>query len=55
MARPKAKDEKAPADGGPRRDKDSEAEAQLRAYHALGRKVRDRVKDGRLDADTLRS
>ena len=30
----------------PRRDKASEAEAQLRAYHALGRKVLDRIKDG---------
>ena len=53
MAKPKAKDEKASTEGGPRRDKASEAEAQLRAYHALGLMVRDRVKEGRLDADTL--
>ena len=54
MARPKAKGEKAPAAGGLRQDKGSEAEAQLRAYHALGVMVRDRVKEGRLDAETLR-
>ena len=54
MARPKVKDEKAPADAVPRRDKESEAEAQLRAYHALGRKVLARIKDGPLDAATLR-
>src|SRR3954447_21698657 len=54
MARPKARDEKSPTEGGPRRDRASEAEARLRAYHALGIMVRDRVKEGRLDADTLR-
>jgi len=54
MARPKAKSEKTSTGGGPRRDKVSEAEAQLRAYHALGIMVRDRVKEGRLDADTIR-
>ncbi len=54
MARSKGKDEKAPAEAGPRRDKESEAEAQLRAYHALGRKVLARIKDGPLDAATLR-
>ena len=53
MARPKARDEKSPTEGGPRRDKASASEAQLRAYHALGIMVRDRVKEGRLDADTL--
>src|SRR3954452_2913048 len=53
MARPKARDEKSPTEGGPRRDKASEAEAKLRAYHALGIMVRDRVKGGRLDADTV--
>src|SRR3954452_10391294 len=55
MARPKVKDEKAPADAVPRRDKESEAEAQLRAYHALGRKVLARIKEGPLDAATLRA
>ena len=55
MARPKGKDEKAPADAVPRRDKESEAEAQLRAYHALGRKVLARIKEGKLDAATLRA
>ncbi len=54
MARPKVKDEKTPTLGGPRRDKESEAEAQLRAYHALGRKVLARIKDGPLDVATLR-
>ena len=54
MARPKGKDKKAPADVVPRRDKEAEAEAQLRAYHALGRKVLARIKDGPLDAATLR-
>ena len=54
MARPKATDEKAATEGKPRRDKVSEAEAQLRAYHALGIMVRDRVKEGRLDAETIR-
>jgi len=53
MARPKAKEEKAPTAGELRRDKVSEAEARLRAYHALGIMVRDRVKEGRLDADTV--
>src|SRR3954447_15872078 len=53
MARPKAKDEKSPTEGGTRRDRASEAEARLRAYHAIGIMVRDRVKEGRLDADTL--
>ena len=54
MARPKGKDEMTPAEAGPRRDKESEAEAQLRAYHALGRKVLARIKDGPLDAVSLR-
>ena len=54
MARSKVKVEKAPAEAGPRRDKESEAEAQLRAYHALGRKVLARIKDGPLDVATLR-
>ena len=54
MAKSKVKDEKAPAGVVPRRDKESEAEAQLRAYHALGRKVLARIKDGPLDAATLR-
>ena len=54
MARSKVKDKKAPAEAVPRRDKESEAEAQLRAYHALGRKVLARIKDGQLDAATLR-
>src|SRR3954447_11450434 len=54
MARPKARDEKSATEGLPRQDKVSEAEAQLRAYHALGLKVLDRIKDGRLDASTLR-
>src|SRR4051794_32602637 len=53
MAKPKAKDERAATEGKPRRDKASEAEAQLRAYHALGIMVRDRVKEGRLDADAV--
>ena len=53
MAKPKSRDEKAPTEGKPKRDKASEAEAQLRAYHALGTMVRDRVKQGRLDADTI--
>lgn len=52
MARPKAKDQKSPIEGGPRRDK--EAEAQLRSYHALGRKELARIEDGMLDAATLR-
>ena len=55
MARSKIKDEKAPTEVRPRRDKESEAEAQLRAYHALGRKVLARIKDGPLDAATLRA
>src|SRR3954451_15275467 len=38
----------------PRRDKVSEAEAQLRAYQALGRKVLDRLRGGPLDSATLR-
>ena len=54
MARSKGKDEKAPAEAGPRRDKESEAEAQLRAYHALGREVLARIEGGKLDAATLR-
>ncbi len=54
MARPKVKDEKASADAVLMRDKVSEAEAQLRAYHALGRKVLARIKDGPLDAVSLR-
>lgn len=54
MARPKAKVEKASTRGGLRRNKASEAEAQLRAYHALGVLVRDRVAVGRLDAETVR-
>src|SRR4051794_36246836 len=54
MAKPKVKEEKAPAEVGHRRDKVSEAEAQLRAYHALGVMVRDRVKEGRLDAEMIR-
>lgn len=53
MANPKVNDEKGPAEGRPRRDKASEAEAQLRAYHALGIVVRDRLKEARLDADTV--
>src|SRR4051812_6181151 len=53
MAKPKAKDEEVPTVSGPRQDKVSEAEAQLRAYPALGRMVIDRVKGGRLDAATL--
>ena len=53
MARPKVKDEKASADAVLRRDKVSEAEAQLRAYHALGREVLARIKGGKLDAATL--
>jgi len=53
MAKQKAKDEKVTTEGKPRWDKASEAEAQLRAYHALGIVVRDRVKEGRLDADTV--
>jgi len=57
MARPKVKDKKdkkAPADAVPRRDKEVEAEAQLRAYHALGREVLARIEGGKLDAATLR-
>jgi len=54
MAKPKAKDEKAATQGKPRRDKVAEAEAQLRAYHALGIMVRDRLKEARLDAESLR-
>ena len=54
MAKPKIKDEKAPAEGRPRRDKAAEAEAQLRAYHALGIMIGARVKEGRLDAETVR-
>jgi hypothetical protein len=53
MAKSKAKDEKAATEGKPRRDKVAEAEAQLRAYHALGRKVLDRLNGGPLDAETL--
>src|SRR4051794_35725569 len=53
MSKPKSKDEKPTSGGVPRRDKASEAEARLRAYHALGITVRDRVKEGRLDADTI--
>ena len=55
MGRPKVKGKKAPADAVPRRDKEAEAEAQLRAYHALGRKVLARIKEGPLDAATLRA
>ena len=55
MARSKGKHNKAPAEVGPRRDKESEAEAQLRAYHALGRKVLARIEGGKLDAATLRA
>ena len=55
MAKSTVKDEKASAEVGPRRDKESEAEAQLRAYHALGRKVLARIKDGKLDVTTLRA
>src|SRR4051794_24322241 len=54
MPKPKAEVEKAPTESGPGWDRASQAEAQLRAYHALGIIVRDRVKEGRLDADTLR-
>ena len=54
MAKPKARDEKAAREGRPRRDKASEAEARLRDYHALGRKVLDAIEEGRFDADTLR-
>jgi len=54
MARPKVKDKKAPPDAVPRRDKEVEAEAQLRAYHALGREVLARIEGGKLDAATLR-
>src|SRR5436305_1431218 len=54
MAKPKARDETAAGEGGPRRDKASEAEARLRAYHALGWKVRGRIKGGQLDAATVR-
>jgi len=53
MEKPKAKDEKRPTESGSRRDKASEAEAQLRAYHDLGLKVIARIKEGRLDAATL--
>ena len=55
MARPKGKDGKSSAAVVPRRDKEAEAEAQLRAYHALGRKVLARIEDGELDAATLRA
>lgn len=53
MAKLKAKEGTTASKGGPRRDKASEAEAQLRAYHTLGVKVGARFKEGRLDADTL--
>ena len=53
MAKPKSKIERPPTEVKPKRDKVAEAEAQLRAYHALGILVRDRAKVGRLDADTL--
>jgi len=53
MANPQAKVEKAPTEGKSRRDKASEAETQLRAYHALGRKVIERVQEGPLDAASL--
>src|SRR4051812_44059558 len=53
MARPKAKDEKVFTEAKPRPDKATEAEAQLRAYHALGLLVRARVGEGRLDAATI--
>ena len=54
MAKPKAKDAKVFTEVRPRPDTAAEAEAQLRAYHALGIMVRDRVKEGRLDAETIR-
>ena len=50
MARPKGKDKKASADAVPRRDKESEVEAQLRDYHVLGRKVLARIKEGQLES-----
>ena len=49
MAKHRAKEGTPATEAIPRRDKASEAEAQLRAYHALGRMVIDRVRDGRLD------
>ena len=54
MAKPTTRNGNSSTGRHPRRDKVSEAEAQLRAYHALGILVRDRVKEGRLDAETIR-
>jgi hypothetical protein len=52
MAKPKAQGVTAATGRKPRRDKATEAEAELHAYHVLGLKVISRVKDGRLDAQT---
>ncbi len=54
MAKIKAEGTKVETAGRARRDKVAEAEAQLRAYHALGVMVRDRLKEARLDAATVR-
>src|SRR5262249_22139743 len=53
MAKPKAREAKAPREGTTRRDRATEAENRLRDYHALGQKVRERVGEGRLDQATL--
>jgi hypothetical protein len=53
MAKLEAKEGTTATGDTPRRDKASEAEAQLRAYHALGRKVLDRLQGRPLDAATL--
>src|SRR3954447_13547750 len=54
MAKLKAREGTKATENKPRRDKVAEAEAQLRAYHALGRKVLGRLQGGPLDASTLR-
>src|SRR3954447_5150923 len=53
MAKLKAREGTKATENKPRRDKVAEAEAQLRAYHALGRKVLERLRGGPLDAATL--
>src|SRR4051794_23164165 len=54
MAKSRSKDGKTATEGRPRPDKAVQAEARLRAYHALGQKVLERIAPtGQLDRDTL--
>lgn len=54
MAKSKARQEEVVTESKPRRDRAAEAEAQLRGYHALGRKALALVKDGRTDPEGRR-